>query len=68
MWQLATLAGNEAIALNPLLKEVGKRIMKNRPILSKTSMKLKVEFLEENDDMKRNIEYLVTIALLEFFW
>ena len=42
--------------------------MKNRPILSKTSMKLKVELLEENDDMKRNIEYLVTIALLEFFW
>ena len=40
--------------------------MKNRQILFKTFTK--VEFHGENDEMKRNIESFMTIALWEFFW
>ena len=39
--------------------------MKNRQILFKTFTK--VEFHGENDEMKRNIEGFMTIALWEFF-
>ena len=40
--------------------------MKNRQILFKTSTT--VEFHGENDEIKRNIESFMTIALWEFFW
>ena len=40
--------------------------MKNRQILFKTFTK--VEFHGENDEIERNIESFMTIALWEFFW
>ena len=40
--------------------------MKNRPILFKTFAK--AEFYGENDEINRNIENLMTIALWTFFW
>ena len=40
--------------------------MKNRLILFKTP--IKVEFYGENDEINRNIENLITIALWELFW
>ena len=40
--------------------------MKNRLILFKTFMK--ADFYGENDEIIRNIENLMTIALWAFFW
>ena len=40
--------------------------MKNRLILFKTFTK--AEFYGENDEINRNIEDLMTIALWAFFW
>ena len=40
--------------------------MRNRLTLFKTFTD--IEFYEENDEMNRNIEDLMTIASWEFFW
>ena len=51
-------------------KSIIKRYMeentKNRQILFKTFTK--VEFHGENDEIERNVESFITIALWEFFW
>ena len=50
----------------PIIKGYMETNMRNRQILLKTFTV--VEFYGENDEMNRNIENLMTIALWEFCW
>ena len=50
----------------PIIKGYMEKNMKNRQILLKTFTV--VEFYGENDEINRNIENLMTIALREFCW
>ena len=59
-------SGDSGNSSKPIIKGYMEENMKNRLILFKTSTK--VEFYGENDGINRNIENLITIALLDFFW
>ena len=51
--------GNQAKALNPILKDIWR---KNGKTFTN------VEFHGENNEKNRNVENLMTTALWEFFW
>ena len=60
---VGTLAGNKSKLITKGYMEEN---MRNRLTLFKTVTD--IEFYEENDEMNRNIEDLMTIASWEFIW
>ena len=59
-------SGDLGNSSKPIIKGYMEENMKSRLILFKTSTK--EELYGENDEINRNIENLITIALWELFW